>query len=100
MAISAIPEANSGKEYSSTKTGLLLIVGVIALVLGGKLFVNSLVDVAIQMGISKAVAGLTIAAVGTSMPELITSPVAALRKHHDIAVRLIQLLQFVEAGHL
>lgn len=85
MAISAIPDTKNGKEYSKVKTGALLVFGIIALIGGGKLFVNSLIDVAFQLGVSQAVAGLTIAAVGTSMPELITSLVAAFRKHHDIA---------------
>jgi len=85
MAISVTPSTEGGKEYSSVKTFILLILGVLALVGGGKLFVNSLIEVALQLGVSKAVAGLTIAAVGTSMPELVTSLVAAMRKHHDIA---------------
>ncbi len=73
------------KEEAAFRTGAMLVLGVLALVGGGRLFVDSLVDVAIQLGVSKAVAGLTIAAVGTSMPELVTSLVAAVRKHHDIA---------------
>jgi len=73
------------KEETAFRTGAMLILGILALVGGGRLFVDSLVDVAVHLGVSKAVAGLTIAAVGTSMPELVTSLVAAVRKHHDIA---------------
>lgn len=85
IAVSAGPTQEGLKEHSALKTGIMLVFGVLALVGGGRLFVNSLVDVAIHLGLSKAVAGLTIAAIGTSLPELITSLVAAVRKHHDIA---------------
>lgn len=85
IAVSASPTQEGLKEHSALKTGIMLVFGVLALVGGGRLFVNSLVDVAIHLGLSKAVAGLTIAAIGTSLPELITSLVAAVRKHHDIA---------------
>ena len=63
-----------------------IAVGLGALVLGGKLVVNSAVNIANVLGISQKVIGLTIVAAGTSLPELATSVVAALKKNNDIAV--------------
>ena len=56
------------------------------LVLGGWAIVEGAVAVAEHLGISQVVIGLTVVAVGTSLPELATSLVAALRKEPDIAV--------------
>lgn len=60
--------------------------GLAALVGGGQLFVSGAVDIARHFGISEAVIGLTIVAVGTSMPELATSILAALKGEGDIAI--------------
>lgn len=68
------------------KSLLLVIVGLAGLVGGGRLVVQSAVELAQQLGISEKVIGLTIVAAGTSLPELVTSVVAALRKNTDIAV--------------
>ncbi|WP_234023766.1 sodium:calcium antiporter [Sorangium cellulosum] len=56
------------------------------LVLGGKVFVDGAVGVALGVGMSERLVGLTIVAVGTSLPELATSVIAALRGHSAIAV--------------
>ena len=56
------------------------------LVLGAKAFLTSAVAFADAFGISKAVTGLTVVAVGTSLPELATSFVAALKGENDIAI--------------
>ncbi len=61
-------------------------VGLGVLVLGARLLVTHAVEVARGLGVSEAVIGLTIIAAGTSMPELATSVVAALRRQPDIAV--------------
>jgi cation:H+ antiporter len=60
--------------------------GLLLLVFGSRILVISATDIARLIGISEAVIGLTIIAAGTSMPELATSIVAALRRHPDIAV--------------
>ena len=60
--------------------------GLAALVGGAKCFVNSAIDIARFCGVSDAVIGLTLVAVGTSLPELATSVVAAIRKEQDIAI--------------
>lgn len=66
---------------------LLMIVGGLGLLVwGSRLLVSNAVDLATVLGISQAVIGLTIVAAGTSMPELATSLVAALRRQPDIAI--------------
>lgn len=60
--------------------------GLGVLVLGSRLLVNNSVSLAKDLGVSEAVIGLTIVAAGTSMPELATSLVAAIRKQPDIAI--------------
>ena len=62
------------------------IIGMAALVAGSKSFVYGAVEIARTLGVSEAVIGLTLVAVGTSLPELATSIVAALKKECDIAV--------------
>jgi cation:H+ antiporter len=56
------------------------------LVLGGRLVVTNAVEIASLMGVSETIIGLTIVAAGTSLPELATSIVAALKKNNDIAI--------------
>jgi len=65
---------------------LLIVVGLFALVLGGAAFVRGGVSLAEALGVSPAVIALTVIAVGTSLPELATSIVAALKGDADIAV--------------
>ncbi|HLD08031.1 MAG TPA: calcium/sodium antiporter [Candidatus Peribacterales bacterium] len=61
-------------------------IGLGLLLLGGKLTVDGAIDIASLLGISQAFIGLTIVAIGTSLPELVTSVLAAVRKKADIAV--------------
>ena len=56
------------------------------LLVGGKVFVTGAVGMALQLGMSERVVGLTVVAVGTSLPELAASLVAAMRGHSEIAV--------------
>jgi cation:H+ antiporter len=65
---------------------LMALAGLVLVVFGGKLLVDGAVALARDYGISETVIGLTIVAVGTSMPEFVTSVVAALRKHADVAL--------------
>ena len=60
--------------------------GLAGLVFGSNMLVNGAVDIARAAGVSEATIGLTLIALGTSMPELATSLVAALRRHGDVAV--------------
>lgn len=64
----------------------LIIAGLAALVLGSNLLVNSATDIAESFGVSDLVIGLTVVAIGTSLPELATSVLAAMRGQRDIAV--------------
>ncbi len=68
------------------KTILLIIVGIAGLTWGGRLFVNNAILLAQSWGVSEALIGLTVVAIGTSLPELATSAVAAFKKETDIAV--------------
>ena len=63
---------------------LLILVGLVALVFGSNLFVRGAIDIARQLGVSEALIGLTIVALGTSLPELATTVVAALRNENDL----------------
>lgn len=60
--------------------------GLAGLVVGGKFFVDAASAVALQLGMSERIVGLTIVAVGTSLPELAASIVAAMRGHSSIAI--------------
>ena len=64
----------------------LTVGGLIVMVIGARLLVDSASEIARSFGISEAVIGLTVVAVGTSLPELATSVIAALRKQTEIAV--------------
>lgn len=71
----------------SMRTDIILIVGGLFLLMAGsKVLLSAATRIAQIMNISDAVIGLTIVAAGTSMPELATSMVAAIRKHSDIAI--------------
>ena len=64
----------------------LILGGFVGLVVGGELIVKSAVDIATRMGVSEAIIGLTIVALGTSLPELATSVIAATKHNSDIAL--------------
>lgn len=64
----------------------LMIGGFVGLVVGGEVIVKSAVDIAMRCGVSEAIIGLTIVALGTSLPELATSVIAAAKHNSDIAL--------------
>lgn len=68
------------------KAWAMTLGGLVVLVIGARLLVDSATELARAFGISEAVIGLTIVAVGTSLPELATSVIAAIRKQTEIAV--------------
>ncbi|QPC46112.1 calcium/sodium antiporter [Mangrovibacillus cuniculi] len=68
------------------KNILFTIGGLAAIIFGGELVVSSATEIAISFGMTETLVGLTIVAVGTSLPELITSITAALKKESDIAL--------------
>jgi len=65
---------------------LLTVGGLLILIAGGSLLVDGAIGIARVAGISETAIGLTVVAIGTSLPELATSAVAALRKHGDVAL--------------
>jgi len=79
-------ETTAGKVYSLTKSMTYIFAGLALLILGGKLIVEGAINTATRFHISESIIGATIVAVGTSIPELATSAVAAYRKNPDIAV--------------
>lgn len=74
------------KVLSNFKSILFIILGLIGLVVGGKWIVDGAVKIAEFFNISQSLIGLTIIAIGTSLPELATSAVAAYKKETDIAI--------------
>ena len=68
------------------KSILFVLLGMVGLFLGGKWVVDGAIKIAEQFGLSQNLIGLTIVAIGTSLPELVTSAMAAYRKNTDIAV--------------
>lgn len=74
------------KHYTYIKAIVFIVLGLAGLVIGGRLIVNSAVEIATMFGMSQRVIGLTIVSIGTSLPELATSVVAVRRKNVDIAI--------------
>ena len=68
------------------KCVVLILAGLVCLVVGGEMIVKSAVAIARYCGVAEAVIGLTIVALGTSLPELATSVVAAFKHNNDIAI--------------
>jgi cation:H+ antiporter len=75
-----------GGSYSRTRILFMLVGGLAALIIGGRLTVDGAVSIARQMEISELLISSTIVAAGTSLPELVTSIAAALKKEMDISV--------------
>lgn len=81
----AIAHARSPGADIALSLGLVAA-GLALVIFGGKFFVEGAIGLARLIGLSETVIGLTVVAVGTSMPELVTSVVAGLRKHSDVAL--------------
>ena len=74
------------KHKLTPKDILMLVLGLSAVILGGELVVKSSQQIALNLGISETLVGLTIVSIGTSLPELVTSIVAAKKGETDIAL--------------
>lgn len=87
-----ISKSTSGMETDETpdfgikKSSVFVVLGLAGLVLGGKLVVTGAVDIASGLGVSEAMIGLTIVAIGTSLPELFASVMAARRGKPDLVI--------------
>ena len=82
--IEEIPETQGNTRRTLRDIGLILV-GLSALVIGGNAIVGSATYIAAALGVSEMVIGMTVVAVGTSLPELATSVVAGIRQEADIA---------------
>ena len=79
-------EAETVKEMPVRRAVAFILGGFVGLVVGGELIVNSAVDLATRLGVEQAIIGLTVVALGTSLPELATSVMAATKHNSDIAL--------------
>ncbi|MFR9274039.1 MAG: calcium/sodium antiporter [Clostridia bacterium] len=74
------------KVMSPLKSGIYIVIGLAGIIWGGDLVVDSATSIAVDFGLSQTFIGLTIVALGTSLPELVTSMVAAGKGENDLAV--------------
>lgn len=79
-------EEEEYKTMSPLKSSIYIVIGLIGIVWGGNLVVDSASNIALTFGWSQTFIGLTIVALGTSLPELVTSVVAARKGENDLAV--------------
>lgn len=79
-------ETDNEQNYSQTKLALLIIIGIAFIVLGGELAVNGASEIARLLGLTETLIGLTVIALGTSLPELVTSVVATKKGETSIAI--------------
>ncbi len=79
-------DLRGGQAKGMLGAAALTVAGLVLVVLGGRLLVDGAIDLARTLGISELVIGLTVVALGTSMPELVTSVVAAVRRQADVAL--------------
>ena len=85
-SVEDIVEKDEIKVFSYSKGVFYIILGIVGLIVGGKWIVDGAVEIAKFFNISESLIGLTIIAIGTSLPELATSAVAAYKKQSDIAI--------------
>ena len=79
-------EEDDGKKISLLKSIIFIVGGVAAIILGGNWVVDGASVIAEKLGMSQTLIGMTIVAVGTSLPELVTSMVAAKKHESDLAL--------------
>ena len=79
-------EESGQKALSWTKSIIFAVIGIVAIILGGQLVVNNAKIIAASLGMSQSLIGLTVVALGTSLPELVTSVVAAKKGESGIAL--------------
>jgi cation:H+ antiporter len=86
LEVDGVKERAAGPKLSSLKSSAFVLSGIAGLAAGGQLIVISAESLALKFGLSESFVGLTIVAVGTSLPELATSVAAAYKKNLEIAV--------------
>jgi len=84
--INNVKEVEKLKQHSLLVASFMIFLGIVGLTFGGKWVVECAKAIGKDIGISEALVGLTIVAIGTSLPEIATSTVAAYKRNADIAV--------------
>lgn len=82
----AEPREETKKDVSVFKTLLLIVIGLVLIIVGSNVAVDAATELARAFGLSERFIGLTIVALGTSLPELVTSVLAARKGNADIAI--------------
>ena len=86
QAVLEVKEENEKKPISTLKCILYVVLGLAGVIIGGELTVYGAKELALKVGLSENVVALTVVAIGTSLPELVTSIVASHKGQNDIAV--------------
>jgi cation:H+ antiporter len=73
-------------KYTLPKSIILILIGIVGIVLGGDMVVDSASAIAIALGMSETLVGLTIVAIGTSLPELVTSLTALKKGENELII--------------
>ena len=84
--MSEIEEGRDGLPTTVAKDLVYVVSGLVGLFLGGELIVNNAVTLASGLGVSEAIIGLTIVAIGTSLPEIATVVIGSMRGHSEVAL--------------
>jgi len=84
-ALSSEVAALAVRSQTALPIGMTLV-GLALLIIGGKILVDGARGIALEAGVSETIIGLTIVAVGTSLPEMVTCVIAAIRRHGDVAL--------------
>ena len=79
-------EEDDIRVMSPLKSVVYIVVGIACIILGGNFVVDGASEIAIRFGMSETLVGMTIVAIGTSLPELVTSMVAAKKGESDLAL--------------
>jgi cation:H+ antiporter len=79
-------ETKGSENMKWGKSILITVLGLAGIIVGGQLVVSNATEIAYALGMSEVLVGLTIVAIGTSLPELVTSVAAALKKQSEIAL--------------
>jgi len=85
-ATAAADAAGAPKVIGTARAVVTALAGLCTMLIGGNIFITGAISIASHLGMSDRLVGLTVVAVGTSLPELVTSVVAARRGHSDLAV--------------
>ena len=81
-----IEKSEDEKSRHTIVNIILILIGMVALKFGGDFVVDNAVEISKLLGVSEKIIGLTIIAIGTSLPELVTSVIAASKGNSDIAI--------------